>query len=220
MSIARSHSFREGETASADFTAFSYGAEKRATTLLLDRRSDPFDSYKSRDLQLDRNRPSARSIARGNGRANDSWLTFFSPSFFFNFSNFLLHPFSFRSRRRPPPRCRRSSDWRSWKRSIWTTVSDTLHRVNGYIPCFCITLHRWKTDSVVSVSQRSNTRIQQISTTERSASKCSWMCHASEIFQKAYHAFRIALFFALPLFTSFSNIHSFDPQIQSDSFPR
>lgn len=53
MSIARSHSFREGETASADFTAFSYGAEKRATTLLLDRRSDPFDSYKSRDLQLD-----------------------------------------------------------------------------------------------------------------------------------------------------------------------
>lgn len=40
MSIARSHSFRERETASADFTAFSrYCVEKRTTVLLLDRRS-------------------------------------------------------------------------------------------------------------------------------------------------------------------------------------
>lgn len=48
MSIARSHSFREGETASADFTAFSRHRverekkkrkKKRATVLLLDRRS-------------------------------------------------------------------------------------------------------------------------------------------------------------------------------------
>ena len=67
MSIARSHSFREGETASADFTAFSYGAEKRATTLLLDRRSDPFDSYNSGFATR-----SAGSIAR----ANDTWPTF------------------------------------------------------------------------------------------------------------------------------------------------
>lgn len=134
MSIARSHSFREGETASADFTAFSYGAEKRATTLLLDRRSDPFDSYNSGFATR-----SARSIAR----ANDSWPTFFI-FFYFFLTSPTFSSIRFRSRRRPPPpRCRRffgSALLETF--DLEPLFLTPFIELTGISPCFCITLRR------------------------------------------------------------------------------
>ena len=129
---------------------------------------------------------SARSIAR----ANDSWPTFFI-FFYFFLTSPTFSSIRFRSRRRPPPpRCRRffgSALLETF--DLEPLFLTPFIELTGISPCFCITLRRWKTDSVVS--RRSNTYTY---TQKRSAS--SERVTPPKIFQKAYRAFRIPLSFA------------------------
>lgn len=125
---------------------------------------------------------------RGIDRACEWYLANF---FIFFLTSPTFSSIRFRSRRRPPPpRCRRffgSALLETF--DLEPLFLTPFIELTGISPCFCITLRRWKTDSVVS--RRSNTYTY---TQKRSAS--SERVTPPKIFQKAYRAFRIPLSFA------------------------